>query len=130
MAASKVTLAGHPVILKHIEADRLSVHTHLRLCPGREMKMRVGRAQPFVVTVVSVKIASLDESGPIYQIELVEAAGRSTQARDVVETAPGPATDLPDLPVETPTRKGLGAVGRAMKAFASALRPASPTSRA
>ncbi len=126
IASSKVTLAGHPALLKHIEADRLSVHTHLRLCPGRQMKMRVGRAQPMVVTVVNVKIVSLDEAGPIYQVELVEAAGRTKEAPETVEAASAPAADSPS---ETATKKGIGAVGRAMKAFAGALRPVTSTSQ-
>ena len=108
MASSRVTLAGHPALLTHIDTDRLSVHTPLRLCPGREMKMRVGRAKPLAVTVVKASIVSL-EPRPMYQVELVEAAGGNKQASHARETVTENAGD------QSHQREGVSGRGKRLR---------------
>jgi len=71
----KVTVAGHPAILKSRDAERVAVDTNFRLCPGRHVSMRVGRDEPIVVAVWSASVVSIQEPGPLYRVELVSQLG-------------------------------------------------------
>ena len=68
--AAPVTVAGHPAVLKSHDAEGVTIHTALRLCPGRQVRMRLGREDPVVATVLTATIVCLREPGPLYRVEL------------------------------------------------------------
>ena len=73
--AAPVMVAGHPAILKSHYADGVTIHTALRLCPGRQVRMRLGREDPVVATVLTAAIVCLTEPGPLYRVELAGRLG-------------------------------------------------------
>ena len=73
--AAPVTIAGHSAILKSHDADGVTIHTALRLCPDRQVRMRLGREDPVVATVLTAAIVCLKEPGPLYRVELAARIG-------------------------------------------------------
>ena len=68
-----MTVAGKPVTVEAIDADAIMVRTSMRLCPGRQVSVRVGRAKSTAMVVMAARVATLKADQLVYVARPVPA---------------------------------------------------------
>ena len=69
---TKLSISGHHAPVINVDGDTVSVHTNIRLCPGRRVTVRVG-ARSVAASIVSSGIHALGADGLTYAVRLAFA---------------------------------------------------------